>query len=703
MDERHFGMTGSPFQLSPDTFYYFEGKAHQQALTELRGSLGAGAPLIVLSGEIGSGKTTILRTLSEECVAAGMAVGQLTNTQLDADQLLMGVATAFGLGANGATRPAELKAALLEFLAELAKAGRRALLIIDEAQNLGTDGFALLADLLRITSREPAVFQVCLAGQPELRERFRGDAVAPGSRVHVLPHLAPLEPSETRAYIEHRLRKAGWKGLSAFEPAACDEIHRWTGGVPRRINVLCNRLMVAHFADGRLQTGAAAVAAIAGALCDEIAGISRPEEVAHVPQQIDAVLDCGVTTTGPDIRAPFTMRSAPATHAPLLCVASGRSDHIKAASLLHAIGQREDLPPARLVSCARSVIDLNHDLYSFLGLGGGHVDIQRAYASWDRDTAEVAGRFAKLIGHSAPCAVIVLDATPIAMACAVASHAHGVPVVHVGSDAQGADESLDKHTLRVSIGELAQLRFGSCSTIGSRSRVPTQVHEVGNLLVDSIRAATRLEALSRERVEERPADRVECGDVGRYGVVALRSPADDAQAQHLCEAVQVLREVSRDLPLVWPVQVETVRCMQRIGLTRLLAGERIACVPEQAYARFIGLMVDAACVLTDSWSVEEEAAALGVPCVTLGRRHVLHARNGGWLPGLEAGTNPFRATRAVWQILFNGEAPVGLPELWDGHAAVRVAWALAEWLHMDRDDHENVAIYPTAHKLGLNP
>jgi len=663
MYERHFGITGPPFHLSPDPFFYFDSSQHRAALTAMRQAFLHELPFVVLSGEIGAGKTTILRAWLAEVEADGVTVAQLANTQLDADELMCAAAIAFGIAApKGMSAGAH--AGLCSFLRGLN--GRAALLVVDEAQNLDRDTLRCLVGLADMAAQENAMLRICLAGQPELRARL-ADPTLPDmqSRVQQSFHLGPLEPAQTRQYIEHRLLKVGWAGTPSFDASAFDEIHRFTGGVPRRINVLSNRLMLSQFLSRTARIDARTVIAIAHALHAEI---GEEAVVRELPR----------TTLEP-------LHFASIARGSLLVVASGRSDHIKAVPLLHAIARRRDLPPPVVVSVSDgSPWRLNHDLHASAGRAQQPIMLVN-----DKQPMldQVEARFARLVEKCQPGAVIVFDGDPVSQCCATVAHELQVPLVHVGADAQGAAEFADPRSSRAAIGRLADLRFDcqSAEQDAGFARASLSVG-VGNPLLDAVYLALQMAMQSPRRAEQRLPPREYMDDRRGYGVVALKQLPTDAGSACRQEVVAVLRDVSRDLPLVWPMRRATVLAMRSSGLARTLAGDRIACIEELGHAGFVRLLHDATCVLTDCLDVMEEAAALGVPCLSLGARHASHVGAGGWLPGIEVGHSVTRARRAVWEILFNIGKRIAPPSLWDGHAATRIAAHLAHWLADSRDE-----------------
>jgi UDP-N-acetylglucosamine 2-epimerase (non-hydrolysing) len=256
-----------------------------------------------------------------------------------------------------------------------------------------------------------------------------------------------------------------------------------------------------------------------------------------------------------------------------------------------------------------------------------------------------------------------------------------VPVVHVGADAQTLDERDDPQSSRATISQLASLRF-DCQHADAAGRFVQRQpsHAVGSLLVDALYLAWEV-AKKNANLAGRPLASGKLVDERRgYGVVALRQLPLHGGEPLRPGVLALLREVSRDLPLVWPMRHDTMLIAHKSGLARTLEGDRIARIEELGYVNYVRLMRGATCVLTDSADVMEEAAALAVPCLSLGVRHVSHAGAGGWLPAIEVDGNAKAATRAVWQILFRGADEVELPDDWDGEAGERIAKHLAAWL-----------------------
>lgn len=247
MFESYFGLSGPPFQLSPDPAFFYGSRGHKRAYAYLRYGLHQGEGFITLTGEIGAGKTTLIRNVLQQLDSSSVIAAQLVSTQLDADSLLRAVATAFGLAVREQNK-ARILAELEAYLLSLVPKNRRALLVVDEAQNLQPEAVEELRMLSNFQVGNRALLQSFLIGQPELRELMRSARMQQlRQRVIAAYHLGPLDGDETRAYIEHRLKRVGWKGDPRFDDKVFPLVHAYTGGIPRRINTLCTRALLAGF------------------------------------------------------------------------------------------------------------------------------------------------------------------------------------------------------------------------------------------------------------------------------------------------------------------------------------------------------------------------------------------------------------------------------------------------------------------------
>ena len=270
MYESFYGLTGKPFQLNPDPAFFFGSRGHKRAFAYLQYGVHQREGFIVITGDIGAGKTTLVRSLFEQLDRHELVAAQLVSTQLDADDMLRSIAVAFGLPVRAVDK-ASLLASLEAFLCQLAIDRKRALLVVDEAQNLTPRAVEELRMLSNFQLGDQALLQSFLIGQPELREMMQGTQMQQlRQRVTASYHLGPLDKAETRAYIEHRLAHVGWKDDPRFTSEAFDRIHTASGGIPRRINTLCNRLMLAGFLGEKHVFDADDVQAIAREIRDEL-------------------------------------------------------------------------------------------------------------------------------------------------------------------------------------------------------------------------------------------------------------------------------------------------------------------------------------------------------------------------------------------------------------------------------------------------
>lgn len=247
MYEAHYGLTCKPFQLNPDPTFYFGSKQHRRAKAYLDYGVARGEGFIVITGEVGAGKTTILRGLLDSLDPAKVVAGNVVSTQLGAEDTLRMVASSFGVKTKDASK-ADLLMSLEAFLVSQTVQGKRCLLIVDEAQNLTAGAVEELRMLSNFQFGNQSLLQSFLVGQPEFRAILQHPHMQQlRQRVIAACHIGPLDLDETRGYVEHRLTCAGWSAHPFFDPAVYAAIFEGSGGIPRRINNLCDRLLLLGF------------------------------------------------------------------------------------------------------------------------------------------------------------------------------------------------------------------------------------------------------------------------------------------------------------------------------------------------------------------------------------------------------------------------------------------------------------------------
>jgi general secretion pathway protein A len=244
MYSEFYKLSGKPFQLSPNPQFYYGSSGHRKAMAYLQYGLHQGEGFIVITGDIGTGKTTLLGHLLGQLDSSKYLAAKLVTTQLEADDTLRMVASAFGIDARGMDK-ATLLRTFERFLLDNQRRGRRILVLVDEVQNLPIKSLEELRMLSNFQMNEVAPVQFVLMGQPQFQPMLASDdLVQLRQRVIVSYHLGPLNIEETRSYIEHRLQLVNWRSDPVLTDSAYERIHRYTGGVPRRINVLCDRLFL---------------------------------------------------------------------------------------------------------------------------------------------------------------------------------------------------------------------------------------------------------------------------------------------------------------------------------------------------------------------------------------------------------------------------------------------------------------------------
>ncbi len=253
MYEQFFSFQQRPFALSPDPRFLLMTEQHQAAMTMLDYGLASQAAISVLTGEVGSGKTTLTRHLLAS-MRPDITVGVINQTHRNSGRLLLWAALALGIEVHGSSATASYRA-FARFIAGQRSQGRRVLLVVDEAQNLGPTRLEELRILSNVNDDGGADLQLLLVGQPELRTTMARPKLRQlAQRVAVECNLAGLTRDETHAYVRHRLVVAGGHG-ELFSPGAVDLAHMHSGGIPRLVNQLCDRALVYAFADQQASVG----------------------------------------------------------------------------------------------------------------------------------------------------------------------------------------------------------------------------------------------------------------------------------------------------------------------------------------------------------------------------------------------------------------------------------------------------------------
>ncbi len=252
MYEEFYNLTALPFQLTPDHRFFFGSDVHKRAMGHLEFGLSQGEGFIVITGEVGSGKTTLIRhLLAQHENASDFIAANVTSSKLEGDDIVRMVAQAFGVDTAERDKATVLRN-LESLLIENHRRGARSVLIADEAQNLSVSALEELRMFANFQHGHAAVLQVIMVGQPEFRSTLgmpQFDQLR--QRIIASYHLGPINELETHEYVTHRLRSVGWKSDPSITDEAFKQIYHYSGGVPRRINTLCSRVLLYGFIEER--------------------------------------------------------------------------------------------------------------------------------------------------------------------------------------------------------------------------------------------------------------------------------------------------------------------------------------------------------------------------------------------------------------------------------------------------------------------
>jgi len=369
---------------------------------------------------------------------------------------------------------------------------------------------------------------------------------------------------------------------------------------------------------------------------------------------------------------------------PIVCVVGARPNYMKMAPLLRAFARERDLPGAMLIHTGQHYdVSMNDRLFADLGLPEPELNLGVGSGTHAVQTAEVMRRFEPIVDELQPCCVIVVGDVNSTLACALVASKKETPIAHVEAGLRSFDRTMPEEINRVITDQLADLLYtterDAAANLAREGIDGSRVHFVGNVMIDTLleqrpRAIAPLETLRRAGTGGSPVERA-----GRFGVVTLHRPSNVDGRDALTASLEILCDTAQRLPLVWPVHPRTRASIERFGLTGLIARAPIALLEPQGYLEMLGLLANATLVLTDSGGIQEETSALAVPCLTIRdntERPVTIAQGTNTLVGRDRG----KALACVNAVLAGQGKQGRIPELWDGHAAERIAAHLRGWL-----------------------
>jgi UDP-N-acetylglucosamine 2-epimerase (non-hydrolysing) len=370
------------------------------------------------------------------------------------------------------------------------------------------------------------------------------------------------------------------------------------------------------------------------------------------------------------------------TRGPLACVVGARPNYMKMAPLVRAFAASPRLPGVFLVHTGQHYdVAMNERLFTDLEMPKPDLNLEVGSGTHAVQTAEVMRRFEPVVDELKPSAVIVVGDVNSTLAVSLVAAKKRTPVAHVEAGLRSFDRDMPEEINRVLTDQIADILYtterSAAENLAREGIAADRVHFVGNVMIDSLlhhraRAIAPRETLAREGGDPALV-------AGAFGVVTLHRPSNVDEPTALASALAILADVAKRLPLVWPVHPRARANIDRFGLASMLAGAPIALLAPQGYLEMVGLLAHARVVVTDSGGIQEETTALGVPCLTM--------RENTERPiTVEQGTNTIigrdraRALACVDDVIASGGKRGRVPELWDGHAAERIAEHLAAWL-----------------------
>ena len=369
---------------------------------------------------------------------------------------------------------------------------------------------------------------------------------------------------------------------------------------------------------------------------------------------------------------------------PVMCVVGARPNFMKMAPILRALAAHQPPLPALLVHTGQHYDQgMSHQLFEDLGLPRPDLNLEVGSGSHAVQTAEVMRRFEPALDEHRPSCVLVVGDVNSTLACTLVAVKKSVPVVHVEAGLRSYDRKMPEEINRVLTDQVAdRLYTTERSALDNLLREGIAAERVcfaGNVMIDSLVANRPHARPIADTLRNHGIDPALISSGQGYGVVTLHRPSNVDDADTLRQLLGVLREVSASLPLVFALHPRTRNNIERFGLGDLIDNQRMALLPPQGYLEMLGLLRDATLVLTDSGGLQEETTALGVPCLTLREnteRPITAEQGTNTLVGRNA-----QAIRDGVAEILRGEGKRGrVPELWDGHAADRIAADLWRWL-----------------------
>ena len=365
----------------------------------------------------------------------------------------------------------------------------------------------------------------------------------------------------------------------------------------------------------------------------------------------------------------------------LYCIVGARPNFMKIAPIMRALEEHSGNIKPVLVHTGQHYDEaMNDTFFAQLGIPKPDIHLEVGSGSQAAQTAEIMKRFELVITQDLPDAILVVGDVNSTIACALVAAKLGVRVIHVEAGLRSNDRNMPEEINRILTDQLSDLLYiterGAEENLRREGIASYKIHFVGNVMIDTLmhnleKTSNVTDILSRNNIKSIP--------ISNYGIITLHRPSNVDDPEVLGDLLRTLSNISRNIPLIFPVHPRTAQKLKNMDLQVIINSGNIICTGPLAYLDLLGLMRKARLVLTDSGGIQEETTALRIPCITLRENTerpitISHGTN------ILAGMDRQKIIAAADEVLKNGSKAGQIPELWDGHAADRIAVTLNSWL-----------------------
>ncbi len=367
----------------------------------------------------------------------------------------------------------------------------------------------------------------------------------------------------------------------------------------------------------------------------------------------------------------------------ILCVVGARPNFMKMAPIMAALG---DFKPELTVSLVHTGqhydVAMNHQYFEALGIPNPDVNLEVGSGSHAEQTAEVMRRFEPILDQRRPSAVLVVGDVNSTLACALVATKKGIPVIHVEAGLRSFDRTMPEEINRILTDQISDLLF-TTERSGEENLLregiaASRIRFVGNVMIDTLRRNLERAVPVAQILKDSGREAFLNGHDG-YAVLTMHRPSNVDDFNTLRALLETVLKIASKLPVIFPLHPRTRAMLEKFGLEEMLNVPGLLQLPPMGYLEMLGLMKDARVVLTDSGGIQEETTALGVPCITL-RKNTERPITVDQGTNTIAGHDPAKILEIFNEIMRSGGKAGRIPEYWDGHASIRIATAIREWV-----------------------